>query len=208
MSPLDWCVFLRWHEHANDEVGRKYQRRINREMTILGLQAIANEIQSRYDSREMTHAEACEFRNQIQHRADSVDGSQLVYAISDRDAYRRLIEVYLDDGILSRTEQILLWDERRKLGISENVHRRLLDALVARYPQARQAVHVQSSTRRKVEPEEKVAHQEGNDGTNNWLDCGFSCRCCSCLAGFAITWVRRNELVRQSSELWRWTILT
>ena len=43
-------------------VGRKYQRRINREMTILGLQAIANEIQSKYDSREMTHAEACEFR--------------------------------------------------------------------------------------------------------------------------------------------------
>ena len=94
-------------------VGRKYQRRINREMTILGLQAIANEIQSRYDSREMTHAEAVSLGNQIQHRADSVDGSQLVYAISDRDAYRRLIEVYLDDGILSRTEQILLWVVRR-----------------------------------------------------------------------------------------------
>ena len=140
-------------------VGRKFQRRINREMTILGLQAIANEIQSQYDSREMTHAEAVSLGNQIQHRADSVDGSQLVYAISDRDAYRRLIEVYLDDGVLSRTEQILLWDERRKLGISENVHRRLLDALVARYLKQGRAVHVQSSTRRGTEPEETVAHQ-------------------------------------------------
>jgi len=142
-------------------VGRKYQRRINREMTILGLQAIANEIQSRYDSREMTHAEAVSLGNQIQYRADSVDGSQLVYAISDRDAYRRLIEVYLDDGILSRTEQILLWDERRKLGISEDVHRRLLDALVARYIKQGRPVHVQSSTKRKVEREETVDRQEG-----------------------------------------------
>ena len=142
-------------------VGRKYQRRINREMTILGLQAIANEIQSRYDSREMTHAEAVSLGNQIQHRADSVDGAQLVYDISDRDAYRRLIEVYLDDGILSRTEQILLWDERRKLGISEDVHRRLLDALVARYIKQGRAFHVQSSTKRKVEREETVDQQEG-----------------------------------------------
>ena len=141
-------------------VGRKYQRRINREMTILGLQAIANEIQSRYDSREMTHAEAVslEIKFSIVRIRLTV---QLVYAISDRDAYRRLIEVYLDDGILSRTEQILLWDERRKLGISEDVHRRLLDALVARYIKQGRPVHVQSSTKRKVEREETVDQQEG-----------------------------------------------
>ncbi len=140
-------------------VGRKYQRRINREATILGLQAIANEIQARYDSREMTHAEAVSLGNQIQHRADSIDGSQLVYAISDRDAYRRLIEVYLDDGILSKTEQILLWDERRKLGISGDVHRRMLDALVARYLKQGKSVHVQSLPKRKVEEEESVDEQ-------------------------------------------------
>ncbi len=141
-------------------VGRKYQRRINRETTILGLQAIANEIQARYDTRDMTHAEAVILGNQIQYRADSIDGSQLVYAISDRDAYRRLIEVYLDDGILSRTEQILLWDERRKLGISEDVHRRMLDALVARYLKQGRAVHVQSSTKPRVKREEIVDQQE------------------------------------------------
>ncbi len=141
-------------------VGRKYQRRINREMTILGLQAIANEIQARYDSREMTHAEAVGLGNQIQHRADSIDGSQLVYAISDRDAYRRLIEVYLDDGILSKTEQILLWDERRKLGISEDVHQRMLDALVARYQKQGRAVHVQNLPVRKIVAEEPVELQE------------------------------------------------
>ncbi|MEC7704054.1 MAG: hypothetical protein VX906_02300, partial [Candidatus Thermoplasmatota archaeon] len=79
--------------------------------------------------------------------------------ISDRDAYRRLIEVYLDDGILSKTEQILLWDERRKLGISGDVHRRMLDALVARYLKQGKSVHVQSLPKRKVEEEESVDEQ-------------------------------------------------
>ena len=124
---------------------RRHQRRINRASTIESLQTIANEIQNQFDNRNITHNEAVVLGNQIQKRADSIDGSQLVYAISDRDAYRRLIEVYLDDGILSRTEQILLWDERRKLGISEEAHERLLRSLIARYQKQGRQVHVQNA---------------------------------------------------------------
>ncbi len=124
---------------------RRYQRRINRAVAIDSLQTIANEIQNDFDNRSMTHSEAIILGNHIQKRADSIDGTQLVYAISDRDAYRRLIEVYLDDGILSRTEQILLWDERRKLGISEEAHTRLLTSLLSRYQKQGRQVHVQSS---------------------------------------------------------------
>ena len=72
----------------------------------------------------------------------NIDPTKLVYAISDRDTYRRLIEVYLDDGILSRTEQILLWDERRKLGISELAHDRLLNLLVSRYQSQGRPIHI------------------------------------------------------------------
>ena len=123
---------------------RKFQRRINRMNTIEKLQTIANEIQVMYDNREITHNEAIIMGNQIQQRADIIDGSQLVYAISDRDTYRRLIEVYLDDGILSRTEQILLWDERRKLGISEDAHDRLLASLIVRYHRQGRPIHIPS----------------------------------------------------------------
>ena len=123
---------------------RKFQRHINRMNSIEKLQTIANEIQVKYDNREFTHNEAIILGNQIQQRADVIDGSQLVYAISDRDTYRRLIEVYLDDGILSRTEQILLWDERRKLGISEDAHDRLLASLIVRYHRQGRPIHIPS----------------------------------------------------------------
>ena len=123
---------------------RKFQRRTNRARTIDALQTIANEIQVEYDNREITHNEAIILGNQIQHRADRIDPNQLIYAISDQDTYRRLIEVYLDDGILSRTEQILLWDERRKLGISEETHKTLLNSLVNRYQKQGRPVHIQS----------------------------------------------------------------
>ena len=125
---------------------RRHQRRINRSSSIVSLQTIANEIQGEFDNRAITHSEAVVLGNQIQKRADSIDGTKLVYAISDRDAYRRLIEVYLDDGILSRTEQILLWDERRKLGISEDAHDRLLTSLLARYQKQGRQVHVQPAS--------------------------------------------------------------
>ncbi|MDP6844956.1 MAG: hypothetical protein QF722_05335 [Candidatus Thalassarchaeaceae archaeon] len=114
-----------------------------------------------YDSREITHNEAIMLGNQIQLRAELIDNTQLVYSISDRDTYRRLIEVYLDDGILSRTEQILLWDERRKLGISEDSHDALLAALIARYQKQGRQVHIQSMpTASKPEQEEEEQPDE------------------------------------------------
>ena len=133
---------------------RKFQRRTNRARTIESLQTIANEVQVQYDSREITHNEAITLGNQIQIRAESIDNSQIVYAISDRDTYRRLIEVYLDDGILTRTEQILLWDERRKLGISETSHDALLTSLVARYQKQGRSIHIQSLPTPSREEEE------------------------------------------------------
>ncbi|MDP6324015.1 MAG: hypothetical protein QF684_00400 [Candidatus Thalassarchaeaceae archaeon] len=140
---------------------RKFQRRINRGRTIETLQTIANEVQVEYDSREITHNEAIMLGNQIQLRAELIDNTQLVYSISDRDTYRRLIEVYLDDGILSRTEQILLWDERRKLGISEDSHDALLAALIARYQKQGRQVHIQSMpTASKPEQEEEEQPDE------------------------------------------------
>jgi hypothetical protein len=60
----------------------------------------------------------------------STPGDTIVYAISDRDAYRRTLELYLKDAVLSRTEQLLLWEERRRLGISDTEHDRLLNQLV------------------------------------------------------------------------------
>ena len=145
---LEWCVFLRWSDGGIvlnlSRKGRKFQRKINRIQTIDRLQTLANEIQVLYYSREITHNEAIVLGNKIRHRADILDNTKLVYAISDRDRYRRLIEVYLDDGILSRTEQILLWDERRKLGISEQVHDRLLNLLVDRYQSQGRPIHIPS----------------------------------------------------------------
>ncbi len=140
---------------------RKFQRRINRARTIEVLQTIANEVQVEYDSREITHNEAITLGNNIQIRAEVIDNSIIVYAISDRDTYRRLIEVYLDDGILTRTEQILLWDERRKLGISEESHEALLTSLVARYQKQGRPIHIQSMpTPSRVGGEEEEEKQE------------------------------------------------
>ena len=138
---------------------RKFQRRTNRARTIEALQTIANEIQVGYDNREITHNEAIILGNQIQHRADRIDPGELIYAISDQDTYRRLIEVYLDDGILSRTEQILLWDERRKLGISEEAHETLLNSLVNRYQKQGRPVHIQSLP--KITENEEVNESGG-----------------------------------------------
>ena len=142
---------------------RRFQRRINRSKSIETLQTIANEVQVEYDSREITHNEAITLGNNIQHRAETIDSTQIVYAISDRDPYRRLIEVYLDDGLLSRTEQILLWDERRKLGISEESHKTLLASLVARYQKQGRPIHIQSipiSPDRENEEDEEEEQEE------------------------------------------------
>jgi hypothetical protein len=66
----------------------------------------------------------------IQQFADRLPGDEIVYAISDRDAYRRTLELYLKDAILTKTEQLLLWEERRRLGITDVEHDRLLGQLL------------------------------------------------------------------------------
>jgi pantothenate kinase-related protein Tda10 len=80
--------------------------------------------------------------NMIQNRADQVPGDSIVYAISDRDAYRRTLELYLRDALLTRTEQLLLWEERRRLGISDAEHEILLKQLLNQWKRQGKAVTI------------------------------------------------------------------
>lgn len=109
---------------------RRYLKRIQRAPTRYALQEIASSIQNDLDRRHLSYDEALNLGNVIQHHADRLPGDTIVYAISDRDAYRRTLELYLKDAVLSRTEQLLLWEERRRLGISDAEHDRLLEQLV------------------------------------------------------------------------------
>lgn len=109
---------------------RRYLKRIQRAPSRYALQEIASSIQNDLDRRHLSYDEALNLGNVIQHHADRLPGDTIVYAISDRDAYRRTLELYLKDAVLSRTEQLLLWEERRRLGISDAEHDRLLSQLV------------------------------------------------------------------------------
>ena len=122
---------------------RKFLRRVQKSRTLQELQLIANDIQSEVDSRGINYEEANQLGNRIQDRADIIDSDGLIYAISDRDTYRRTLEIYLKDGLLTRTEQMLLWDERRKLGISEEEHTRLLEKLVNLYRGQGRTIRIQ-----------------------------------------------------------------
>ena len=112
---------------------RRYLKRIQRVTTKFDLQAIASSIQSDLDKRNVSYDEALSLGNMIQHRSDQLPGDTIVYAVSDRDAYRRTLELYLRDALLTRTEQLLLWEERRRLGISEQIHDRLLHQLLLQW---------------------------------------------------------------------------
>tara|TARA_B100001758_G_scaffold228916_1_gene223409 strand:+ start:253 stop:672 length:420 start_codon:yes stop_codon:yes gene_type:complete len=112
---------------------RRYFKRIQRVSTKFDLQAIASAIQTDLDKRNVSYDEALTLGNLIQHRSDQLPGDTIVYAISDRDAYRRTLELYLRDALLTRTEQLLLWEERRRLGITEQEHERLLYQLLAQW---------------------------------------------------------------------------
>ena len=112
---------------------RRYFKRILRVSTKFDLQAIASAIQTDLDKRNLSYDEALTLGNLIQHRSDQLPGDTIVYAISDRDAYRRTLELYLRDALLTRTEQLLLWEERRRLGITEQEHERLLYQLLAQW---------------------------------------------------------------------------
>lgn len=122
---------------------RRFLRRIQKSREIPDLQAIANEIQNEVDARNISYEEANQLGNQIQNRADMIDMEGLVYAISDRDTYRRTLEIYLKDGLLTRTEQMLLWDERRKLGLTQEEHNRLIDKLITLYRSQGRSIRIQ-----------------------------------------------------------------
>ena len=124
---------------------RKFLRRVQKSRTLQELQSIANDIQSEVDSRNINYEEANQLGNRIQDRADIIDSDGLIYAISDRDTYRRTLEIYLKDGLLTRTEQMLLWDERRKLGITEDEHTDLLEKLVSLYRSQGRTIRIQRS---------------------------------------------------------------
>jgi hypothetical protein len=112
---------------------RRYSKQILRVSTKIELQTIASLIQSELDKRILSYDEALTLGNLIQTRADQLPGDAIVYALSDRDAYRRTLELYLRDSLLTQTEQMLLWEERRRLGISDVEHERLLEQLLLQW---------------------------------------------------------------------------
>ena len=130
---------------------RKILRQIHKSTTHFKLQEIASNIQSEVDSRNLTYDDALTLGNQIQAKADTIPGDTIVYAISDRDAYRKTLELYLKDGILTRTEQLLLWEERRRLGIPDSIHDTLLNQLMAQWRRQGKKVDVQRFTMPKKE---------------------------------------------------------
>jgi hypothetical protein len=112
---------------------RRFSKQIQRTNTRFDLQTIASSVQTHLDKRDITYDEALTLGNLIQNRADQLPGDTIVYAISDRDAYRRTLELYLRDALLTKTEQMLLWEERRRLGISDIDHERLLEQLLLQW---------------------------------------------------------------------------
>ena len=112
---------------------RKFLRKIQRCKTTYQLQEIASEIQAELERRNLSYDEALSLGNQIHVHADSLPDDGIVYAISDRDAYRRTLELYLRDSVLTKTEQLLLWEERRRLGITQDEHDILLEQLLLQW---------------------------------------------------------------------------
>ena len=51
---------------------------------------------------------------------------------------------YLRDALLTKTEQLLLWEERRRLGISDRDHERLLEQLLAQWRKQGKKVNIDS----------------------------------------------------------------
>ena len=125
---------------------RRLFKKIQRANSKYALQEIASGIQTEVDKRLLSYDEALMLGNMIQNRADQVPGDSIVYAISDRDAYRRTLELYLRDALLTRTEQLLLWEERRRLGISDGEHETLMNQLTAQWKRQGRSVTIDRFT--------------------------------------------------------------
>ena len=123
---------------------RRLFKQIQRAPGKYELQEIASNIQAELDKRNLSYDEALTLGNIIQNRTDQQPGDTIVYAISDRDAYRRTLELYLRDALLTRTEQLLLWEERRRLGITDLEHERLLEQLLAQWKRQGKKVNIDS----------------------------------------------------------------
>ena len=121
---------------------RRYLRQIHKANVRYDLQSIASSIQSDLDRRSLSYDEAMTLGNILQDRADALPGDEIIYAVSDRDSYRRTLELYLRDGVLTVTEQMLLWEERRRLGINEDTHNRLLEQLLAAWTRQGKTVNI------------------------------------------------------------------
>ena len=121
---------------------RRYSKRIQRTNTRFDLQTIASAVQTDLDKRDITYDEALTLGNLIQNRADQLPGDTIVYAVSDRDSYRRTLELYLKDGILTQAEQLLLWEERRRLGIGDQIHNHLMEQLLAAWTRQGKSVQI------------------------------------------------------------------
>lgn len=121
---------------------RRYLRQIHKANVRYDLQSIASSIQSDMDRRNLSYDEAMTLGNILQDRADDLPGDEIIYAVSDRDSYRRTLELYLKDGVLTITEQMLLWEERRRLGLSEDIHNRLLEQLLAAWTRQGKSVNI------------------------------------------------------------------
>ncbi|MDA0715300.1 MAG: hypothetical protein O2866_02820 [archaeon] len=125
-------------------VARRHLKKIQKANTTHGLQEIASAIQLELDKRHLSYDEALILGNILQNQADQCPGNEIVYAISDRDSYRRTLELYLRDALLTKTEQMLLWEERRRLGISQTVHDRLLEQLLILWKRQGRKVTIES----------------------------------------------------------------
>ena len=117
-------------------------RQIHKATTKYGLQEIASNIQSDLDRRNLSYEEALNLGNILQDRADMLPGDEIVYAVSDVDSYRSTLELYLRDGVLTKAEQLLLWEERRRLGIADITHNRLMEQLLAAWTRQGKSVQI------------------------------------------------------------------
>jgi len=129
---------------------RKILRQIHKSTTHYKLQELASNVQSDLDRRNLSYDEALTLGNQIQAKADLIPGDTIVYAISDRDAYRKTLELYLRDGLLTRTEQLLLWEERRRLGIPDGTHDKLLNQLLLQWKKQGKKIDIQRFSKPEV----------------------------------------------------------
>jgi hypothetical protein len=131
---------------------RRYFKKIQRSNARYELQELSSAIQADLDKRNLSYDEALNLGNIIQSRADQLPGDTIVYSISDRDAYRRTLELYLRDSLLTKTEQLLLWEERRRLGITDEEHDRLLEQLVAQWRRQGKKVTIDTFRKPRGEP--------------------------------------------------------